>query len=92
MELGLAIEMEISGSFLPFDIMWSWEVSGGPMSWTRQSHLRATGLTPSQSTKTLSSTWLRIKGGKKETKERKEGRKEERKGKKEERKKRKLLK
>ena len=30
MELGLGIEMEISGRFLPFDITCSWEVSGGP--------------------------------------------------------------
>ena len=62
MELGLGVEMEISGRFLPFDIMWSWEVSGGPTSQTRLSHLRATGLTPSRSTKILSSAWLRIKG------------------------------
>ena len=26
MELGLGIEMEISGRFSPFDITWSWEV------------------------------------------------------------------
>ena len=31
-EPGLAIEMEISGRFLPFDIMWCWEVSCGPVS------------------------------------------------------------
>ena len=30
MELGLCVEMEISGRFSPFDIMWSWEVSCGP--------------------------------------------------------------
>ena len=29
---GFGIEMEISGRFLPFDITWSWEVYGGPMS------------------------------------------------------------
>ena len=29
---GSCIEMEISGRFSPFDITWSWEVSGGPMS------------------------------------------------------------
>ena len=29
--MGLGIEMEISGRFLPFDIMWSWEVSGIPI-------------------------------------------------------------
>ena len=32
------------------------------MSWTRLSHLRVTGLTPGQSTKTLSATWLRLVG------------------------------
>ena len=36
--------------------MWRWEVSGGPISWTRLSHLRGSGLTPSRSTKTLSAT------------------------------------
>ena len=30
--LGLGAEMEISGRFSPFDIMWSWEVSCGPVS------------------------------------------------------------
>ena len=29
---GSGVEMEISGRFLPFDITWSWEVSGGPVS------------------------------------------------------------
>ena len=32
MEVGLGVEMEISGTFSPFDITWSWEVSGEPMS------------------------------------------------------------
>ena len=32
MELGLGVEMEISGRFLLFDITWSWEVSCGPVS------------------------------------------------------------
>ena len=32
MEMGLSIETEISGRFSPFDITWSQEVSGGPMS------------------------------------------------------------
>ena len=32
MELDLAVEMAISGRFLPFGITWSWELSGGPMS------------------------------------------------------------
>ena len=31
-ELGLGIEMEISGFFSPFDITWNSEVSGGPIS------------------------------------------------------------
>ena len=31
-ELGLSIEMVISGELLTIDIMWGWEVSGGPMS------------------------------------------------------------
>ena len=31
-ELGLGVEMEISGRFSLFDIMWSWEVSCGPVS------------------------------------------------------------
>ena len=43
---------------MPFDITWSQEVSGGPMSSTWLSHLRGSGLTPGQSTKTLSATWL----------------------------------
>ena len=31
-ELGLGVEMEISGRFSPFDITWSWELSSGPVS------------------------------------------------------------
>ena len=31
-EAGAGVEMEISGRFLPFDIMWSWEVSCGLVS------------------------------------------------------------
>ena len=50
------------------DIMWDWEVSGGPMSCTWLSHLRGSGLTPRQSTKTLSATQLRRKVRKKERK------------------------
>ena len=38
--------------------MWGREVSGGPMSWTRLSHLRGSGLTPGRSFKTLSATRL----------------------------------
>ena len=45
------------GELLLLDITWGWEVSGGPMSWTRLSHLRGSGLTPGQSTKSLSATW-----------------------------------
>ena len=32
MKLGLDIDMEISERFSPFGIMWSWEVSCGPVS------------------------------------------------------------
>ena len=32
MGLGLGVEMEISGILFPFDIMWSREVSCGPVS------------------------------------------------------------
>ena len=70
MELGLGVEMEISGRFLPFDITWSWEVSCGPMSSTWLSHLTGTALMPGLSTKSLSSTRLRIKGKIKRKKER----------------------
>ena len=66
MELGLDVEMEISGRFLLFDIRGAGGVSGGPMSCTWLSHLRGTGLTPGRSTEILSSTWLRIKRRKKE--------------------------
>ena len=52
----LALKWRSLGDLSVFDIMWCWEVSGGPMSWTRLSHLRGTGLTPGQSTKTLSAT------------------------------------
>ena len=68
MELGLGIEMEISARFLPFDITWSWEVSGEPMSGAWLSHLRGTAVIPGWSTKSLSSKRLRIKGRKKERK------------------------
>ena len=61
----LALRWRSLGELSPFDITWSREVSGAPMSWTWLSHLRGTGLTPSQSTKTLSATWLRRKGRKK---------------------------
>ena len=54
----LALRWRSLGELLPFDITWSQEVSGGPMSWIRLSQLRGTGLTPGQSTKTLSATGL----------------------------------
>ena len=47
----------------------------------RLSHLRASGLTPGQSTKTLSATWFRRKRRKrKKEREREEGRKERERG------------
>ena len=49
---------DLSGELSPIYIMWDQKVSGGPMSWTRLSHLRSSGLTPSWSTKTLSATRL----------------------------------
>ena len=52
----LALRWGSLGDLLLIDIMCDWEVSGGPMSWTRLSHLRGSGLTPGQSTKTLSAT------------------------------------
>ena len=65
-ELGLSIETEISGRALAD---WYYvelgHLSGGPTSWTWLSHLGGSGFTPSQSTKTLSATWLRGKGKKK---------------------------
>ena len=65
--VGLSVEMEISGKLLTFDITWSWEVSGGPMSSTQLSHLRGTSEAQilSQSTKTFSATWLKRKERKK---------------------------
>ena len=54
--------------------MWSREVSGGPMSWTRLSHLTGWGLTPGRSTKTLSATQLRRKGREKKRKQEKKER------------------
>ena len=54
----LALRWRSLGELSPFDITWSQEVSGGSMSCTWLSHLRATGLTPGQSTKTLSTTRL----------------------------------
>ena len=68
MELGLNVETEISGELSPIDITRGWEVSGRPMSYTWLSHLRGSGLTPGQSTKTLSAPQLRRKGRKEKTK------------------------
>ena len=46
------------GELLLIDITQGWEVSGGPVSWTRLSHHRSSGLTPGQIPKTLSATQL----------------------------------
>ena len=51
--LVLVLRWRCMGELSPIDITWSREVSGGPMSWTRLSHLRGSGLTPCWSTKTL---------------------------------------
>ena len=56
----LALRQRSLRELSPFDIMWSQEVSGVPMPWTRLSHLRCTGLTPGRSTKTLSATRLLV--------------------------------
>ena len=50
------------GELLLIDITWGWEVSGGPVSVTQPSHLKGSGPTPGQSTKTLPATRLRRKG------------------------------
>ena len=60
------------GALWPIDITWGQEVSGGPMSSTQLSHLGGSGLTPGQSTKTLSATRLRRKGEKKGRKKKKD--------------------
>ena len=52
----LALRQRSLGELSPIDIMWGWEVSGGLMSWSWLSHLRGSRLTPSWSTKTLSTT------------------------------------
>ena len=44
----LVLRWRCLGELLPFNILWNWEVSGGPMSSTWLSHLRGTGLTPGQ--------------------------------------------
>ena len=59
----LALRWRSLGELSLFDITWSWEVSGGPMSWTRLSHLRGSGLAPGQNTKTLSATRLLVLEG-----------------------------
>ena len=65
------------GELSPIDIMWGWEVSGGPLPWTQLSYFGGSGLTPGRRTKTLSATQLRRKGRKKrkKIKEEKKGRK-----------------
>ena len=65
-ELVFLLKQRSLGELLPIDIMWDWEVSGRPTSWTQLSHLGGSGLTPGQSTETLTATWLRRKGRKKE--------------------------
>ena len=60
----LVLSWRSLGELLLIDIMWSWEVSGGPVSWTQLSHLRDSGLTPGWSIKTLLGTGLRRKGRK----------------------------
>ena len=44
----LVLRWRSLGKFVLFDIMWGWEVSDGPMSWTWLSHLRGTDLTPAR--------------------------------------------
>ena len=53
----LALRRRSLGELTLIDIMWNQEVSGGPMSRTRLSHLRGSGLTASWSTRTPSATW-----------------------------------
>ena len=64
----LALRWRSLGELLLTHITWGQEVSGGPVSWTRLSHLSGSGLTPGWSTKTLSATWLRRKGRKEKRK------------------------
>ena len=52
----LALRWRSLGERSLIDITWCQEASGGPVSWTRLSHLRGSGLTPGRSTKTLSAT------------------------------------
>ena len=59
----LALRRRALGELSPIDITRGREVSGGQMSWTRLSHLIGSGLTPGQSTKTLSATWLSFHPG-----------------------------
>ena len=71
-------------SFRHFIFTWDEEVSAGPVSWTRLSNLKDSGLTPGYSTMTLLAR-LRRKGWKRK-KERKREREKGRKGGREERK------
>ena len=54
----LVLRWKSLGELSLIDITWGQEVSDGPMSWTRLSHLRGSGLTPGQCTKTPSATRL----------------------------------
>ena len=53
----LVLRWRSLGHLSPINITWGWEVSGGPTSWTRLSHLRGLGPTPSWSTKALTAAW-----------------------------------
>ena len=54
----LALRWRYLEELLPIDVTWGQEFSCGPMSWTQLFHLGGLGLTPGQSIKTLSATWL----------------------------------
>ena len=68
----LLLRWRTLGKLSPIDMMWAWKVSGGLMSWTQFSHLRGSGLTHGQSTKTLPVTWLGRKGRKRRKKKKTE--------------------
>ena len=58
----MVLRRRLLGELLPINITWDWEFSGGPMFWTRLSHLRGSGPTPVWSYKTPQATWHRRKG------------------------------
>ena len=58
----LVLRWRSLGELLLIDIMWGWEVSGGPISWIWLSHLRGSVLAAGWSTKTLSATRLEKMG------------------------------